>query len=48
MRSTPKAVSVTAEVIFNTITEQISNETLQTVYSVMADTTVLNTGKNPK
>ena len=46
MRSTPKAVSVTAEV--STITEQISNETLHTVYSVMADTTVLNTGKNPK
>ena len=43
LRSIPKTVSVTAEVIFNTITEQISNETFQNVHSVMTDT--LNTGK---
>ena len=46
LRSIPKTISVTAEVIFNTITEQISNETFQNVHSVVTDTTALNTGKN--
>ena len=40
----PKTISVTAGVIFNTITE-ISNRCLQNMYSVMADTTALNAGK---
>ena len=40
---------VTAEVIFNTINEQISNETLQNVYSVMTDTTAFSIlEKNPE
>ena len=45
VKSIPKTISVTAGVIFNTITEEISNQCLQNVYSVMADTTALNTGK---
>ena len=45
-RSTPKTVCGTVKVILNTIAEQISSETLQNVYSVMADTAALNTGKN--
>ena len=48
MGSIPKTISVTANVSFNTITEQISNETLQNIHAVMADTTALNTGKNPE
>ena len=45
VKSIPKTISVTAGVIFNTITEEISNQCLQNVSSVMADTTALNTGK---
>ena len=45
VKSLPKSLSVTAEVIFNTITEEISNTCLQNIYSVMADTTALDTGK---
>ena len=48
VRSIPKTVSVTAEVIVNTITEQINNETLQNVYSVMENNTDLKTGKNTR
>ena len=44
-RSIPKTVSVTAEVIFNTITKQSGNETFQNVSSVMADITAFYTGK---
>ena len=45
VKSIPKTISVTAGVIFNTITEEISNQCLQNVYSVVADTAALNTGK---
>ena len=45
VKSFPKPISVTAEVIFDTITEEISSKCLQNVYSIMADTTALNTGK---
>ena len=38
VKSIPKTISVTAGVISNTITEEISNQCLQNVYSVMADT----------
>ena len=43
--SIPKTVFVTANASFNTITEQISNGTLQKIYSVMADTIALITEK---
>ena len=46
--SISKTVSVTAEVVFNAITKQISNKTHQNVYFVMENTTALNTGNNPE
>ena len=45
VKSFPNSISVTAKVIFDTITEEISIQCLQNVYSIMADTTAANTGK---
>ena len=45
VKSFPNSISVTAKVIFDTITEEISIQCLQNVYSIMADTTAVNTGK---
>ena len=40
-----KGLSVTAETVFNTITREACSFQLSHIYSVMADTTALNTGK---
>ena len=45
VRSIPKTVSVTSNVIFNAIGEQISSKTFQNIHAVTADTTALNIGK---
>jgi len=45
IKSFPVGASVTAEVLFKTITEETSSACLKNVYSVMADTTAINTGK---
>ena len=45
VKSFPSGTSVTSEVLFNTITTEACEKLLAKVYSVMADTTVVNTGK---
>ena len=46
VKSFDKNTSVTAETIFTTITQETCAVQLPHIYSVMADTTALNTGKN--
>jgi len=41
----PKKSSVTADVLFEAIIENINYDLLSYVYSIMADTTAVNTGK---
>ena len=45
VKSFPCGTSVTSEVLFNTITTEACEKLLAKVYSVMADTTAINTGK---
>ena len=45
VKSFPSGTSVTSEVLFNTITTEACEKLLAKVYSVMADTTAINTGK---
>ena len=45
VKSFLKEMSVTAETVFNTITREVCSFQLSHIYSVMADTTALNTGK---
>ena len=45
VKTFPEGASVNSESIFNSITEEISDNLLKKIYSVMSDTTALNTGK---
>ena len=45
VKSFPSGTSVTSEVLFNTITTEACEKLLAKVYSVMADTTAVNTSK---
>ena len=45
VKSFPNSISVTAKIIFDAITEEISIQCSQNVYSIMVDTTAGNTGK---
>ena len=45
MKTFENGRSVTAESVFTAITEHVDQSILDTVYSVMSDTTTLNTGK---
>ena len=45
VKSFPSGTSVTSEVLFNTITTEACEKLLAKVYSVMADTTAINTSK---
>ena len=46
VKSFPSGTSVLSEVLFNTITTEACEKLLAEVYSVMADITAINTGKN--
>ena len=45
IKSFPSGTSVTSEVLFNTITTEACEKLQAEVYSVVADTTAINTGK---
>ncbi|CAK8684380.1 unnamed protein product [Clavelina lepadiformis] len=45
VKTFPKGTSVTGEILFSTIIDEVCGDTLNKVYSVMADTTAVNTGR---
>ena len=47
VKSFPAGVSVTAQTVFNAIVNEVCGSCINNVFSIMADTTSLNSGKKP-